>query len=335
MTPGRWLLLAHQLPTRSSNARVKIWRRLQDVGAVVARNSVYVLPRTDQCREDFEWIRSEIVALGGQATVFAADALDRGAEEEMVAMFQKGREAAYGATRRQAERVAASVARKRRLSPTDRAALRRAARSLRQRFDSINRIDFFQAAGRPQAATVLDTLDRLADDRERAKPRPSAAPLAPASFRARRWVTRPRPGVDRMASAWLIRRHIDPKATFACVDRPSASDVPFDMYVGDFSHHGSRCTFETLALRFKLTDPAVTRIGQIVHDLDMKETRYAPPDAPAVGRLVEGLRRVHADDAVLLERGVEMFEALARAFEADSQPATARPRRRRETPKKL
>lgn len=122
-----------------------------------------------------------------------------------------------------------------------------------------------------------------------------------------------------MASAWLIRRFIDAKATFAFVDHPAASDVPFDMYAGEFSHQGPLCTFETLAQRFNLTGAPVVHIGQIVHDLDMKETRYAAPEGPAVGRMIDGLRELYADDAALLEHGIEMFEALARSF-ATSEP---------------
>src|SRR6476620_11008039 len=101
----RWLLLGHQLPTRSSNARVKTWRRLQQVGAVPARNSVYVLPNIEQCREDFEWIRSEIVALGGEATVFAADSLNQDGTDDLIAAFQRARDADYQALTREIERV--------------------------------------------------------------------------------------------------------------------------------------------------------------------------------------------------------------------------------------
>ena len=135
-----------------------------------------------------------------------------------------------------------------------------------------------------------------------------------------------------MASAWLIRRFIDANATFAFVDEPHDADVPFDMYVGEFSHQGSLCTFETLAERFGLRDPAVHRIGQIVHDLDMKETRYAAPEGSAVGRMVEGLRHVHADDHVLLAQGIAMFEALARSFDSlVAAPESPRRVRRRKS----
>jgi hypothetical protein len=322
---ARWLLLAHQLPTRLSNARVKTWRRLQQIGAVASRNSVYVLPNTDQCREDFEWLRSEIVALGGDATVFSADAVSPGGGEEIVATFRRMRDADYRDLKREADKMMASVRGKPASGKPAGPAWDRNVRALRERFTAIQRIDFFNAAVREAAAASLAALEQRSSGRKRAA-LPVTALLPVADFRNRRWVTRPRPGVDRMASAWLIRRFIDPSAAFAFVDpafaRPAdeplrgqpAEDVPFDMFIGEFSHQGPLCTFEVLAQRFGLADPVVEHIGQIVHDLDMRDTKYGSPDAPAIGRVVEGLRQIHADDQILLEHGIEMFEALARAF---------------------
>jgi hypothetical protein len=329
VTRPRWLLLAHQLPTGSSNARVKTWRRLQQLGAVPTRNSVYVLPNTEQCREDFEWIRSEIVGLGGEATVFAADALNRDGGEDIVAIFQRTREADYRTLKRDADKMRSSARVKRTASVPGRDAWSRGVRGLRDRFNEIERIDFFHAAARREAAEALAALERAAGAGRPQPPRLEAPRLAVGAFRKRRWVTRPRPGVDRMASAWLIRRFIDSKATFAFVERPGGDDVPFDMFVGDFGHQGSLCTFETLAQRFDLTDAAVVRIGQIVHDLDMKETRYAAPEAPAIDRLVDGLRQLHAADDVLLQHGISMFDALARSFGsvAAATPRAVRPRK--------
>ena len=325
----RWLLLAHQLPTRPSNARVKTWRRLQQIGAVPTRNSVYALPNTDACREDFEWIRSEIVALGGEATVFAADALNRDGSDDIVASSQRARDTDYQALKREAGRLA-SAARGPRHSASRHDSVSRDVRQLCERFNEIRRVDFFDAPAGQAAADALAALER------RMAP-PSASQedrmrVSSKAFARRRWVTRPRPGVDRMASAWLIRRFIDPKATFGFVDRPSASDVPFDMYVGEFSHQGTLCTFEVLARRFGLEGPAVARLGQVVHDLDMKDTRYGTAEAPAVGRMVDGLRQVHADDSALLEQGIVMFEALARSLESSKAtppkpgPNTRKPR---------
>ena len=313
MLHSRWLLLAHQLPTRPSNARVKTWRRLQQIGAVANRNSVYVLPNTEQCREDFEWLRSEIVALGGDATVFLADAVSPGEGEEIVATFQRTREADYRALKRETDKLLKSARARRRGGPPGGTALDRSVRTLRERFTAIERIDFFSASARHAAAVSLAALEQAAAAGAR-RATEHAASLSPGDFRNRRWVTRPRPGVDRMASAWLIRRFVDPNATFAFVKEPAASDVAFDMYTGEFSHQGPLCTYEVLAQSFALSDPAVLRIGQIVHDLDMHDTKYAAAEAPAVGRMVEGLRQMYADDEALLRHGIDMFEALARGI---------------------
>jgi len=313
---ARWLLLAHQLPTRPSHGRVKTWRRLQQIGAVPSRNSVYVLPNTPQCREDFEWIRSEIVAAGGEATVFAADALNPEGDAAIVEGFRRARNTDYSALGREANQLLAATSKRRGGPMRDR--LSRSVRALRERFADIERIDFCHAPERPAAGEALASLERRLLEQV-AKPSRAAAAAPPRSvtaFRNRRWVTRPRPGVDRMASAWLIRRFIDPHAAFAFVDQPSDADTPFDMYVGEFSHQGSLCTFETLVERFGLGDATVHRIGQIVHDLDMKESKYAAPEGPAVGRMVDGLRSIHANDHVLLEQGIAMFEALGRSFDS-------------------
>jgi hypothetical protein len=306
----RWLLLAHHLPARPSNARVKTWRRLLQLGAVPARNSVYVLPNSDQAREDLEWIRKEILSMGGEATVFAAEVLGGEGEVELVATFQRAREADYHALHEESE----MLVRKKRQLARDRDAVARTARSMRDRLASIEKIDFFGAPGRAQAVEAIARLERLASNG--AVP-PNALRLKASDFQKRRWVTRPRPGVDRMASAWLIRRHIDPKATFTFADRLQSGEIAFDMYACEFGHHGAQCTFETLCQRFGIRDTAVVRIGQIVHDLDLKEIRFAPPEAPAVDRMIEGLRQMYADDLTQLEQAIRMFDALSRSFAHD------------------
>ena len=328
----RWLLLAHRLPTRPSHRRVKTWRRLQQIGAVPTRNSVYALPNTPQCREDFEWIRGEIVAAGGEATVFVADALNADGDRAIETAFRRSREADYAAFTREVHQLLVATGKRRGAAAFGRESLSRAVRMLRGRFADIERIDFGNAAGRQAAADVLATLERRLAEYTPTPAQVVAAQPPADDFHNRRWVTRPRPGVDRMASAWLIRRFIDPNATFAFVDQPASADVPFDMYSGELSHQGSLCTFETLAQRFGLRGTAVERIGQVVHDLDVKESRYAAPEGPAVGRMVEGMRHVHADDHVLLEQGIAMFEALARSFDSDVEAREPRRRAQRQKP---
>src|SRR5471032_2011556 len=268
---SRWLLLAYQLPSRPSHVRVKTWRRLQQLGAVSTRNAVYVLPNTEQCREDFEWIRSEIVALGGEATVFAADSLTPAGGEELVAAFHHARTVDYQALKAEIECLRPRAASKAALTPIARRRLSRALRVSRERLAELEQTDFFGAPGRQDVVETLAALERLVIEPSGRTPAPAdkAPVLDPLDFHKRRWVTRPRPGVDRMASAWVIRRYIDRKATFAFVQDPTKSDVPFDMYTGAFSHEGSLCTFETLVHKFGINDPVLVRIGHIVHDLDM------------------------------------------------------------------
>ena len=148
-------------------------------------------------------------------------------------------------------------------------------------------------------------------------------------FKGRTWVTRPRPGVDRMSSAWLIQRFIDPKARFAFADEPPADDrkaVAFDMFGVAFGHQGDRCTFEVLCDRFAVKDPAVRHLAKIVHDVDLKDDRYAPPEAPIVARMVEGLRATYSDDHELLTHGIAMFAAL---YESLAVPPASKAKRRK------
>lgn len=325
MATPQWLLLAHQLPTRPSNARVKTWRRLQQIGAVVTRNSVYVLPNTEQCREDFEWLRSEIVDFGGEATVFAADVVDGRGSSDLVAAFRQARGSDYAALKAEADRIAAAARRNGRRG-VDRAGTARALRGIRDRFAEIDRIDFFHAPGRDELVTMMSAIERLIHPPLRQPAERPAAKLRAGDYVKRRWVTRPRPGVDRMASAWLIRTFIDPKATFAFVNKPAPADVAFDMYEGEFSHRGPYCTYEVLTQRFGIDTPAVVHVGHIVHDLDMKEARYGVAEAPAIERMIEGLRALHRDDHELLEHGMRMFAALARAVDSPAR-GPERPRR--------
>jgi hypothetical protein len=277
---------------------------------------VYVLPNTAQCREDFEWIRGEIVALGGEATVFAADAISVGGTEDIEAVFRRTREQEFLTLKREIDRLL-PAGKGQRLRPSAKDQLRaRTPRALRERFNALERIDFFETAVRADTAASLLALERALQGPIPSPVRSEPA-LKPASFLGRRWVTRPRPGVDRMASAWLIRRFIDPAAAFAFVEDPAESDVSFDMYTGEFSHYGNLCTFEVLADRFGLDTQAVSKIGRLVHDIDIKDAKYGSLEAPAIGRIVDGLRALHSDDGTLLEQGIAVFDALARSFESD------------------
>lgn len=314
---NRWLLLVLQLPAQPSNARVKTWRRLQQLGAISVKHSVYALPNSAQAVEDFEWLRSEIQGMKGQASIFTARSIDGVEEREIIEQFQSTRAEDYKVLRRDLARLRPHGRQTGR--GTDRM---RAIRHLRERLTEIRQIDFFSAPGSDEAERELSVLERASQKTE-TRPPSSGEPLDRKAYKRRLWVTRPRPGVDRFASAWLIRRFIDPEARFdfATEAKEIKDAVAFDMYSSGFRHERDLCTFEVLQTRFGIADATVRRIGEIVHDIDLKEDRYRAPQAVAMAALVEGLRAGFADDHALLEQGVVLFEALYRGL--DQRKSTA------------
>jgi hypothetical protein len=307
----RWLVLVHQLPAKASNLRVRIWRRLQEVGAVGLRGAVYVLPNSAEAREDFEWIRAEVVSRGGQANILTAQAVDGYTDDELEASFRRSRATDYSVLLAEVEKARRALLRQSRRSAAT-SASRDLAR-LRNRLQAIAAIDFFPSPASRDAQAALSALEALASDTR--PDAPSTERLEPQSFRRRTWLTRPHPGIDRMASAWLIRRFIDGHAAFTFGNLPAKNgQIPFDMPDVEFGHHGHDCTFETFLRRFGIEDAAAVRIGQVVHDLDLKESMYSVPEAATIGRLVDGLRDSAPSDDALIEDGIRMIEALYRAF---------------------
>jgi hypothetical protein len=311
----RWLLLVHQLPPHPSNLRVRTWRRLQQIGALPVKQAVYVLPDTATTREDFEWLKAEITSAGGEATVFSAASIDNWTDVELVDTFKRARQKAYDALAGDVERALKHRSKSSRSAAPGRT---RGIDSFRQQLAAIERIDFFGSPGRERVDALLQQLEEPPLDAA-GRAATSVSPRDRRTYRGRTWVTRPRPGVDRMASSWLIRRFIDPQARFAFADdrkRVPAGAILFDMFGVELSHHGDRCTFETLCSTFGLETPTLTRLAEVVHDLDLKDGRYGAPETPALGALVDGLQRAHRDDDDLLARGMAMFEALYLSFEA-------------------
>jgi hypothetical protein len=311
---------------------VRTWRRLQQIGALAVKQAVYVLPDTPNTREDFEWLKTEIEAAGGQANVFAADLVDTWSNDALVEEFRQLREQAYTELARESDRVLRELGTERRPKKVP---SRRVVRHLRERLAAIERVDFFGSAGRDRVIALVRQIDERTTARRRVGARTVEQTEAPTSYHARLWVTRPRPGVDRMASAWLIRRFIDPQSRFAfAADRDAVPGeaIPFDMFGVDFSHKGDGCTFETLCTTFGIQEPATARVAAIVHDLDLKDARFGAPEGATIGTVVEGLQLAYADDEALLAQGMSLFEALYRAFEQSSRATgprpVARPRKR-------
>ena len=332
----RWLLFIHQLPSHPSNLRVTTWRRLQQIGAIPLKQAVYALPDTPDAREDFEWLKTDVKAAGGDASVFAADNVDAWSDDALVEEFKRARQDSYQELARGVEQALKRAASARRPKGTRAPALRRLVDIFRERLVAAEKIDFFGSAGRDRVLTLLRQLeDRIGGAGRQPVPAgPGDQSGRKASFQGRLWITRPRPGVDRMASAWLIRLFIDRQARFGfAADRESVPDqgVPFDMFGVEFSHQGDGCTFETLCAVFGIAGPALSRIAAIVHDLDLKDGRFGAPECSTVGSMIEGLQLAYQDDEALLEQGMTLFDSLYRSFEqagrATGPRVAARPRR--------
>ena len=329
--PGRrhWLLFIHQLPSQPSNLRVTTWRRLQQIGALPLKQAVYALPDTPEAREDFEWLRTEVKAAGGDAAVFAADTVDAWSDDALVEDFRRARQEAYQELARDVEQALKRASIARRPKGTRAPALRRLLDIFRERLMVAEKIDFFGSAGRDRVLAMVRQLeDRIAGSGRPSPPSASPGKDRAVSFQGRRWVTRPRPGVDRMASAWLIRRFVDREARFGfAADRESlpAEGVPFDMFGVEFSHRGEGCTFETLCAVFGLNEPALTRIAAIVHDLDLKDGKFGAPECATVGAMIDGLQLAYQEDEALLAQGMTLFDSLYRAFEQAGRSTGPRP----------
>ena len=291
---GRWLLLIHQLPPKPDYFRVKIWRRLQGLGAVAIKNSVYALPFSAQASEDFQWLRKEITAGGGEASVCRATFVDGLADPQIEALFRTSRDAEYAEVARAAEQVE---------SPSEIARLER-------RLRDITALDHFEAGGRKAAeAALANRKARTISRRKREK-----VPMKQT------WITRPDVHVDRIASAWLIKRFIDPKARFVFGEAREGA-VSFDMFEGDYTHEGDHCTFETLLQRFGLEqDSALRAIAEMVHDVDMKDGKFGRDETPGFERLITGIVKRHARDDARLQRGAELLNDLYESIQP-SPPA--------------
>ncbi len=291
---------------------MKTWRRLQQLGAVALKSSLYVLPYNEQSIEDFEWFRSEVTAHQGHASLFSASSVTGVEDADIVQQFQTARNVDYRALRKEVRAVAGRLKR----GAAGHAA-ERTVRQLRERFGKVQAIDFFHASeaeaiGRELMAIEDELRPRRGSERER------AAGEDVREYQHRVWVTRPRPGVDRMASAWLITRFIDRHAQFKFVQdvkEAPAGALPFDMFGGGFAHEGDLCTFEVLCDRFRLRDQAIAKIGTIVHDLDLKEPHLRLPDFAGVSVLIDGLRAGFDDDSARLSHGIDLFDALYRGFQ--------------------
>jgi hypothetical protein len=313
----RWLLLIHQLPTKPAYFRVKIWRRLQDIGAVAVKSTVYALPANPETQEDFEWLLKEIVEGGGEAMVCEARLIDGLSDAQARALFDNARDEDYEAIAKEARALCAKL--EAASTQDQRAEVQTQIGRLRKRIVQVAAIDFFEASGRLAVEGVLADLEaRTKEDKDMAEQQPEVASQRGPEFKSRIWVTRKGVHVDRIACSWLIRRFIDPDAIIRFVPGkayvPKEGELRFDMFEGEITHEGDRCSFEVLLSRAHIADPALHAIAEIVHDIDLKDTKFGREEATGIASLIVGIAAANSDDEQRLAQGVPIFDNLYQYF---------------------
>jgi len=299
MKATAWLLLLFSLPTNRNTERVAVWRRLKKMGAVQIKTSTYLLPDESAQYEQFQWLAQQIRDYGGDSTLVRAQEIEGLTKEKVIAMFNDARAKDYAELRKSLQGF---IGRRKKIDAEIAGAeLERLTRQFRE----IREVDFFDSARGHDVAMLL----RRAEGRSTAR---QLAVLDAKQYQNKTWLTRPRPEIDRVGSAWLISKFIDRKPKF--VFAPSANAVPgaipFDMLDAEFSHHGNCCTFETLIRRFAIADKVVAKIGEMIHDADLDDARFQRIEAVGIDRVLKGWAKDGLPDEEILRRGFQCFDAL-------------------------
>jgi hypothetical protein len=309
VVPG-WLLLVHQLPARPLYLRAQVRRRLGQVGALPLKNSVYVLPDRPSCLEDFQWIAQEAAAGGGEASVCRAAFVSEGTDAELRKRFRDSSDDRFAAVKADLEARLVKYRRRRQPSAADPPLIR-----LQRVVDDASRLDFFNSEKGIEVQTLMAAIKKSLGSPSKEAGRVN---VKRADLKGRVWVTRRDPRIDRLATAWLIHRFVDPAARFRFVDSTGgpvrAGERSFDMIGADFTHEGDRCSFETMCRRLGLKEAALQQVAEIVHDLDLKDGKFGRADAAGVQRLVDGLVAAYSDSASRVAAARPVFDALFASF---------------------
>jgi hypothetical protein len=298
-TATSWLLLLFSLPTNRNTERVAVWRRLKKMGAVQIKTSTYLLPDEAAQYEQFQWLAQQIRDYGGDATLVRAQEIEGLSKEKLIGIFNDARAKDYAELRKSLREF---IGRRKKMDAEAAAAeLERLTRQFRE----IREVDFFDSARGHEVAMLL----RRAEGPKRSR---QLETLDVKQYQGKTWLTRPRPEIDRVGSAWLISKFIDkkPKFSFAPTADALPGAIPFDMLDAEFSHHGNYCTFETLIRRFAIADKSIAKIGEMIHDADLDDAKFQRVEAVGIDRVLKGWAKQGLPDEEILRRGFECFDAL-------------------------
>jgi hypothetical protein len=316
----KWLFLVHQVRTPNSRERVRVWRLTKKVGAILYRNSVYVLPYSKERLEDFNWLCEQIRDSKGDASVFVSEAGDAREERSLKQLFVQAREKEYGELKKslaQFESQHRQIRETPSLTVNQVKALESGLRQLEETFQDIRRVDFFRHDG---VINVERHLKELRLSVAEAQPRREAAQKiahhSRSEYRGKTWATRAHIHIDRLCSAWLIKRFIDPKArfVFAPEDKLPKNAILFDVFGTEFTHKGDRCTFETLLESFRLNDNALLSIAELVHAIDLKDQKFNRPESAGLDMVVRAISDSLRNDEKALELGMHILDSIYARF---------------------
>src|SRR2546427_1536835 len=307
-----WVVFSYALPSGGrSSPRVAVWRRLRALGAISPKGGVHVLPARDECVEGLQWLAQEVEQAKGEALLMRVERFEGLTDARLVELFQAARREAYAAVDAPAAELESALAGARRHTSRDHPQARDLLARLKREHGEIARIDFFNC---PEGAQVAARLARIEQALAAGPPMTEVPHAAITAYRTKRWVTRPNPHVDRLACAWLIRRFINPRAQIRYADTPQPDEVAFDTSRGPFSHRGNLCTFETMTKAFGLDDPALHVVAEIVHDIDLRDGRYARPEIGGIDIVLRGWLLAGLSDSELESQGIALFDGLYTAF---------------------
>jgi hypothetical protein len=304
-----WLFLLFNLPAKQSSERVKIWRRLKKFGAVQLKTSTYVLPDEPVHYERFQWLAKEIVDTGGEATLIRVKDIEGMPYAAVVALFNEARARDYD----EVFEPLTHLIKDRRARKASVETFASGLEKVRRRFQEIQEIDYFQSSRGEDLRALFQKAESLASPQKKPE---TKVRLRVEDYRGKTWITRPRPEIDRVGSAWLIRRFIDSDARFVFANTPAAAPqaIPYDMFEVEFSHHADHCTFETLIERFGIRDRAVLRIAEFIHDADLEDEKFHRVEGFGVEQIFKGWAKQGLADQEILSKGFECFDALYAHF---------------------
>ena len=299
ITANSWLLLLFSLPTNRNTERVAVWRRLKKMGAVQIKTSTYLLPDEPAQYEQFQWLAKQIRDYGGDSTLVRAHEIEGLTKERVIAIFNDARAKDYGELRKSLQSF---IARQKKMDAEEASS---ELERLTRRFREVRAVDFFDSPRGHDVAMLLRRVEGPQRSRQ-------LETLDVKQYQGKTWLTRPRPEIDRVGSAWLVARFIDrkPKFVFAPTADATPDAIPFDMLDAEFSHHGNYCTFETLTKRFAISDKSLVKIGEMIHDADLDDTRFQRVEAVGIDRVLKGWAKEGLSDQEILRRGFECFDAL-------------------------